>query len=141
MCYMHIDSGYLLVVTRILIETESKTIFCKLYGIDGEGPAPSLYTKYCTTMLDYAVFRISISHLFPTYCRNIHGMIAGDFAATEPMKTLLCVPSSYMPSSSNGPVCLYILYRVFSHYIHLPHCKYRMCFHAIPNYVLGHGFF
>ena len=41
---MHIDSGYLVVVTKEgSVENESDI---QMYGIDGAGHAPSLYTKY-----------------------------------------------------------------------------------------------
>ena len=44
---MHIDSGYLVVVTQEgSDENESDIEIFQMYGIDGAGHAPSLYTKY-----------------------------------------------------------------------------------------------
>ena len=44
---MHIDSGYLVVVTKEgSVENESGSGIFQMYGIDGAGHASSLYTKY-----------------------------------------------------------------------------------------------
>ena len=45
---VHIDSGYLVVVTKegVLVENESENGIFQMYGINGAGHAPSLYTKY-----------------------------------------------------------------------------------------------
>ena len=44
---VHINSGYLVVVTKEgSVVNESENGIFQMYGIDGAGHAPSLYTKY-----------------------------------------------------------------------------------------------